>query len=267
MHTLCRQVRFSVNPFGPTSEAGFNSYASKPCGDGLAVYLALTAALRGPVESRTGFVVNVSEIDKAVRQYAVPLFEQRICCSFQQGRGLTLSDLFDCLGESMQALQSVFGAVQVSRLDLALNHFRILSLRMEKNPMRFYSERFEFAAMHRLWNDAFSPAENARRFGKCANPAGHGHNYIIDVTIEIPDEQEPHGWIAGFQKVVEEHFLSIVDHKNLNADVPHFSNVNPTVENIASYAWQCLKGKFGKNRLFQITVWENDRTSCTFQEE
>ncbi|HOK66126.1 MAG TPA: 6-carboxytetrahydropterin synthase [Anaerohalosphaeraceae bacterium] len=267
MHTLCRQVRFSVNPFGPASEAGFNSYASRPCGDGLAVYLCLTAALKGPVDDRTGFVVNVSEIDSAVRRAAVPIFERNIRSRFQQGQGVSLRDLFRWLWDSAERLQPFFEAAQICRLELALNPFRTISIRREKSPMRTYSERFEFAAMHRLWNDAFSPEENFRRFGKCANPAGHGHNYILEVTVQVSDEPEPHGWIGDFEKVIQEYFLSIVDHKNLNADVPHFSHINPTVENIASYAWQCLKGKFGENRLIRITVWENDRTYCTFREE
>lgn len=266
MHTLCREVRFSVNPFGPASEAGFNSYASKPCGDGLAVYLALTAALEGPLELQTGFVVNVSEIDRAVRQWAVPVFEQRIRRHFRQGLAVSLRDLLDCLQESAERLQPVFTAARIRRLDLAVNPFRNLSLQREAKPMQTYREKFEFAAMHRLWNEAFSPEENFRRFGKCANPAGHGHNYILEVTIQLSEPPEEHGWIADFEKIVEEHFLSIVDHKNLNTDVPHFSKNNPTVENIASYAWMRLNGRFGKNKLKKITVWENDRTCCSYEE-
>jgi 6-pyruvoyltetrahydropterin/6-carboxytetrahydropterin synthase len=266
MHTLCREVRFSVNPFGPASEAGFNSYASKPCGDGLAIYLGLTVALKGPLDSSTGFVVNVSEIDRAVRLRAVPIFEQKIRQNFQRGRTLNLNELLDCLQETAERLQPAFTTSRISRLDLALNPFRTVTLRRDTEPMRTYTERFEFAAMHRLWNDAFTPEENLRCFGKCANPAGHGHNYILEVTLQISDAHEPHGWRADFEKIVDENFLSIVDHKNLNIDVPHFAKMNPTVENIASYAWECLKGKFGKNRLVRITVWENDRTSCSYEE-
>lgn len=132
--------------------------------------------------------------------------------------------------------------------------------------MRTYKERFEFAASHRLWNDNLSEAENFQRFGKCANPSGHGHNYILEVSVLLPESMEEAGWIGRFQKVVEEHFLSIVDHKNLNLDVAWFSKVNPTVENIVSYAWQCLVGKFGQVKLKKITVWENERTSCSYEE-
>ncbi|HQI07699.1 MAG TPA: 6-carboxytetrahydropterin synthase [Anaerohalosphaeraceae bacterium] len=266
MHTLCRQVRFSVNPLGPVSEAGFNSYASKPCGDGLAVYLGLTVALRGRLDEQTGFVVNVSEIDRVVRGDIVPLFERKIRTDFQQARAIAMEDLFDLLEDSVKTLQRIFETVSVNRLILALNPFRNISLLWENGRMRTYKEQFEFAASHRLWNDKFSGAENFQRFGKCANPSGHGHNYILEVSVLLPESMEESGWIGRFQKVVEEHFLSIVDHKNLNLDVAWFSKVNPTVENIASYAWQCLVGKFGQVKLKKITVWENERTSCSYEE-
>lgn len=114
MHTLCRQVRFSVNPLGPVSEAGFNSYASKPCGDGLAVYLGLTVALRGRLDEQTGFVVNVSEIDRVVRGDIVPLFERKIRTDFQQARAIAMEDLFDLLEDSAKTLQRIFKTVSVT---------------------------------------------------------------------------------------------------------------------------------------------------------
>ncbi|HDS85114.1 MAG TPA: 6-carboxytetrahydropterin synthase, partial [Phycisphaerales bacterium] len=95
------------------------------------------------------------------------------------------------------------------------------------------------------------------------NPAGHGHNYVIEVSVEKAADPEPQDWIADFENVVEQSFLSLVDHKNLNVDVPQFKH-NPTVENLASFAWSRLVGRFEDARLVRITVWENDRTYCTY---
>ncbi|MHC5144481.1 MAG: 6-carboxytetrahydropterin synthase, partial [Planctomycetota bacterium] len=50
--------------------------------------------------------------------------------------------------------------------------------------MFIVSEKFEFSAMHQLWNNKFDEAKNCEVFGKCANPAGHGHNYILEVSVE-----------------------------------------------------------------------------------
>ena len=72
------------------------------------------------------------------------------------------------------------------------------------------------------------------------------------------------GWTGEFEKVVEAEFISAVDHKNLNADVAEFEKKNPTVENIAEFGWEKLAGKFEAAELSSITVWETDRTYCTY---
>jgi len=69
MHKLARQVRFSINPFLPEESTGFNSYASKPAGEGLSIFFELCVELIGKVEGATGFVVNVLDIDEKVREF------------------------------------------------------------------------------------------------------------------------------------------------------------------------------------------------------
>jgi len=97
---------------------------------------------------------------------------------------------------------------------------------------------------------------------KCANPAGHGHNYILEVTVKAPTGE---GFCIGdFEKTVDDEFIKLVDHKNLNADVAELAGTNPTVENIAVLAWDKLAGKFSEVSLHSIMVWENDRTCCTY---
>lgn len=265
MHRLSRQVRFSINPFA-AAQAGYNSYASKPCGSGLSVYLALWVELAGALDTDTGFVVNVSRIDRTVRDEAIPLFDTAIRQAAGQGRGLCLDDLCGLLRSAWGPIQRVFSGMRLERLALELNPYRMLQLNAEDDKMYCFSEKFEFAAMHRLWNAEFNAAENIEMFGKCANPAGHGHNYIIEVSVEKQAQPEAEEWIAGFERVVEELFLSLVDHKNLNVDVPGFELQNPTVENLASFAWSRLVGRFSDCRLVKVTIWENDRTYCTYSE-
>ena len=57
--------------------------------------------------------------------------------------------------------------------------------------------------------------------------------------------------------------ISLLDHKNLNADLDEFREAIPTVENLATFAWRRLAGKFDPARLHSVTVWESDRTYCT----
>ena len=264
MHKLAREIRFSVNPFLEGCVEGFNSYASKPCGEGLALYFNLWIELAGEVDGDTGFVVNVTDIDKAVRSFVVPIFDEKIKEYYGKGEHVGLSVLCGILRETWSVLKDKFGTVTLSKMVLGLNPFRKITIKSEDCKVFYFSEKFEFAAMHTLWNDKFSDEENFKVFGKCANPAGHGHNYVVEVTVKRNSGNESAGWIGGFEKVVEDEFMGMVDHKNLNADVAEFGKKNPTVENIASFAWGRLNGKFGQGELTSVTVWETDRTYCTY---
>jgi len=263
MYKLARQIRFSVNPFLAKHAGGFNSYASKPPGEGFCLYFSLWVELEGPLDADTGFVVNVVDIDRQVRSCVLPVFTERIAGGFRAGRHISLSDIVVILQESFTDLQGRFAPARVSRVSLDLSPFRNLAFDPEDRRMFYYSEKFEFAATHTLWNDNFSTEKNLEVFGKCANPAGHGHNYVVQVTVQRSPAQQEHN-IGAFEKTVHDEFISRVDHKNLNVQVPEFSRMNPTVENIARFAWEKLEGKFGDSRLSSITVWENDRTLCTY---
>ena len=264
MHMLSREIRFSIDPFRADQALGYNSYASKPCGEGLSFYFSLRVDLSSPLNPDTGFVVNVSEIDKVVRRKAFPIFKQTITPAMNNGKSLGLSDLVGILESCFQEIRASFDVQELTRLTLELNPFRKLSIQAEDNGMFTFSEKFEFAAMHQLWNEHFDEARNFELFGKCANPAGHGHNYVLEVSVSRPAGSEEDGWICGFEKVVEEQFLGLVDHKNLNVDVSGFETLNPTVENLVYFAWEKLEGKFKNCKLVKITVWENDRTFCTY---
>jgi 6-pyruvoyltetrahydropterin/6-carboxytetrahydropterin synthase len=263
MHKLARQIRFSVNPFLAETPEGDNSYSSKPAGQGLAVYLGLWVELMATVDPDTGFVVNVVEIDKAARKNAVPIFSDYIIESFNEKRHISLSRIDELLKETWRMLADKFGQVQLCGLALELNPFREIAIGSENKEMFYFTEKFEFAAMHKLWNDKFDEAKNFELFGKCANPAGHGHNYIVEITVEKASDSEELN-IGNFQGVVKYNFIELVDHKNLNVDIDEFKTKNPTVENIAVLAWDKLSGKFGNAKLSKITIWETNKTYCTY---
>ena len=263
MHKLVRAVRFSVNPFLAESEDGSNSYSSRPCGEGLSLYFNLWVEVAGEVDADTGFVLNVTEIDRSVRKFVVPIFDAYIKERFGKGEHISLSEICGILKQAWCVLGDKFGSAGIGRLCLELNPFRKVAIESEDCEMFYFSEKFEFAAMHTLWNDRFSDEENFEVFGKCANPAGHGHNYVVEVVVK---RAATDGFrVADFERIVNEEFVSLVDHKNLNVDVAEFGEKNPTVENIAAFAWERLTGKFGGGELSSITVWETDRTYCVYQ--
>ena len=276
MHKLARWVRFSINPFLSKQIQGSNPFASKPAGEGLSLFLELSVELAGDVEPATGFIVNVTDIDQNVLQFVVPIFTERIKADFQKAKHIGLSSLAELLRSAWEQLADKFATARLSKLSLKLNPFKEVAMDSQESKMIYFSEKFEFAATHKLWNDEFSEQQNIKVFGKCANPTGHGHNYVLEVTIKKPLDQarlwrgqdgsiaENNFCIGDFEKIVDEEFIKPVDHKNLNVDTAEFSRTNPTVENIAAFAWKKLSGKFGNATLHCVTVWETDRTYCSY---
>lgn len=262
MHKLLREVRFCVNPFSADVPAGGNSYCCRPGADGFAIYFSLWVELEAKLNNETGFVVNVVDIDKIVRCYVVPLFYDEIYKSFNETRHVGFDRAFDLLGRSWAAIKDKFESAELISLGLNLAPHRKITIKSEDSKLMTFGEKFEFAATHKLWNDSFSDQKNLEVFGKCANPNGHGHNYIVEVAVSINDKEKFSSF--GFEETVIDEFLSVVDHKNLNVDVEEFAKVNPTVENITTYAWRCLEGKFANAQLHSITIWESDRMCCTY---
>ena len=263
MHKLARKVRFSINPFLPKDSCGFNSFVSKPAGEGLSIFFELSVMLVGEVEATTGFVANVINIDKNVREYVVPIFARRVRSDFRQGKHVGFPEITELLKSAWGQLADKFGTARLSELSLALNPFRKVMVDCEDCKMIYFSEKFEFAATHKLWNRNFSAERNLEVFGRCANPAGHGHNYVVEVTVKTPAGKDSFH-IGEFERIVNDEVIKLLDHKNLNADLAEFSKTNPTVENIAAFAWEQIVGKFGKAVLHCVTVWETDKTYCSY---
>jgi 6-pyruvoyltetrahydropterin/6-carboxytetrahydropterin synthase len=96
------------------------------------------------------------------------------------------------------------------------------------------TRRYRFAAAHRLHSRSLTAEENARIYGKCNNPYGHGHNYILDVTVAGPVDAAT-GMVfdvAKLDSVVRQSVLEPLDHAHLNLDVGRFQNLAPTTENL-----------------------------------
>ena len=256
-------MRFSVNPFLPEQAIGANSFASKPSGEGLAIFFELSVELLSEVDPDTGFVVNVAEIDKKVREYAVPVFVGKVKENFNHAKHIDFFAVVEILSLARNRLEGKFAKAHLNKLSLKLNPYRKVEICSEDSEMVFFSEKFEFAATHKLWNNSFTDQQNMDVFGKCANPTGHGHNYVIEVTIKMPVSSK-NFYIGDFEKIVDSELISLIDHKNLNLDIGYFAEVTPTIENIAVFAWDKLAGKFPKQLLHCVTVWETDKTSCSY---
>lgn len=96
------------------------------------------------------------------------------------------------------------------------------------------TRRYRFCASHRLNAAPLSAEENRKLYGKCNNPYGHGHDYLLDITVEgAPDET---GQIVGrksLDELVQQRVLSRFDYKDLNTDIAELQGVVPTTESLA----------------------------------
>ena len=120
----------------------------------------------------------------------------------------------------------------------------------------YSTRRFAFSAGHRYWVDAWPAGENERTFGRLVVP--HGHNYTVDVTIRGPIDART-GMVIDLgelKRVVGEAVVERFDHADLNAD-PLFRGRVPTTENIAIVIWDLVAAKLGRERLWQVRVWED----------
>jgi 6-pyruvoyltetrahydropterin/6-carboxytetrahydropterin synthase len=124
------------------------------------------------------------------------------------------------------------------------------------------TRRIDFSASHTCYNPALSTAENDALYGDDANPHGHGHNYVLEVTLEgEPDDVT--GMIVDLKdvkRVLEEEVVGPMDHRHLNHEVPPFDRVVPTTENLAVEIWRRLAPRFAKanGKLSSIRLYETE---------
>jgi 6-pyruvoyltetrahydropterin/6-carboxytetrahydropterin synthase len=125
------------------------------------------------------------------------------------------------------------------------------------------TRRYRFAASHRLNTEALSPEENSRLYGKCNNPYGHGHDYVLDITVEgRPDASGQIVNREALDALVSEQVLTRLDHRNLNCDVPALRRLVPTTENLASAVESMLAGQWTlPARLARIRISETARNT------
>jgi len=97
------------------------------------------------------------------------------------------------------------------------------------------TRRYHFPASHRLHAAQLSDAENARLYGKCNNPFGHGHDYTLQVTIsgELDASTGLLVPLARLDEFVSQKILRLFAYRNINVDVPQFASLAPTTENVA----------------------------------
>ena len=131
----------------------------------------------------------------------------------------------------------------------------------------FITRRMTFSAAHRLHSGGLGAEENRRVFGKCNHPSGHGHNYVVEVTIAGPIDPAT-GMVFNLTELkalMTELIENDLDHKNLNVDVPAFRDLNPTAENIAVVLWDLLSARLPPGRLHEVKLIETENNFVSYR--
>lgn len=130
------------------------------------------------------------------------------------------------------------------------------------------TRRVEFSASHVCRNPELSEEENRALYGEAANPRGHGHNYVVEVTLDgAPDPVT--GMVFDLKQlkdVLNREVVGPMDHRFLNYEVPPFDRVVPTSENLAMEIWRRVEPPLGSAgaRLHSVRVWESEDLCVEF---
>jgi len=137
-----------------------------------------------------------------------------------------------------------------------------------KLPLAYLTRRETFSACHRLHSDQLNSQENIDIFGKCNNPNGHGHNYVVEVTIKGSVDPIT-GMVMNIhdmKKIINKTVMQTLDHKHLDKDVPYFENVVSTTENVAIYIFNAIKSELPNEIiLHEIKIWETEKNIVIYR--
>jgi 6-pyruvoyltetrahydropterin/6-carboxytetrahydropterin synthase len=242
-----------------------NSWAGSTRGDKLATFWVVRSVVEGPVDERTGYLCDIKQLD-AMLEHAVA----RHLWARTKGAASEAAAIGSALVEAFAiAAGRLPHPASLRVLQLDVSAFMSFAVEDGDPHMVRLTRSFEFSAAHRLHCLDFNDEENLRIFGKCSNPLGHGHNYILEVTVSGTPE-EIRGTLVDppqFDRIVNERVIAPFDHKNLNAECAEFASLNPSVENIARVIWKRLEDAFDRCKLANVRVWETPKTYAEYAGE
>ena len=130
------------------------------------------------------------------------------------------------------------------------------------------SRRYLFSASHRLHSDRMSDDENQAIYGKCNNPCGHGHNYIVEVTVSGQVDERT-GMVCNLTDLdgfIQQEVLARYDHENLNT-LKEFAQDVPTTENLCIQIYEIVQRGFPQAHLERIRLEETLMNSFEYAGE
>ncbi len=239
-----------------TNRSQFGHWAS-PFNHGHNYVLWVSA--KGEVDHSNGMVVNIKWIDDVLKERVIRPFDQK-----------SLNDEVPALEGVVPSLENLLIHLKTTLADLP-GEVILTELKLEETPLLYaewehttdmitLTRVYEFAASHRLHVEALGHDENVRLFGKCNHVHGHGHNYVLEVTVHAPINPQTGMSVSidDLDSVVDREILERYDHRNLDLDIEELSGKNTTSEIVAQAIFDRLLGQV-PGSLKRVRLFETAR--------
>ncbi len=245
MLRVTREIQFQfAGPETNLSSAGSMVIPLSPS----ACVHAARISLSGASEPTSGMIANVKQIDCV---FAACLESLTVSPGDSWNAILKKVWIATCVNWSYSGV--------VTSIELLVSHG--LRVKMQHDPPCHITltRHYEFSASHRLHSPQLSEQANKELYGKCNNPNGHGHNYLIEISISLPTNVEITEAAIELDRSVNSLVLERFDHKHLNLDTCEFRSRIPTVENIAVVIYELLHQHSNRFEVSNVRVYENSR--------
>ncbi len=241
----------------------------------------LEVKVEGEINPATGIILNIKELDEIIKSVIVNRLDKKLLNQVldKYDRGAPTSENLAVwiANELKTALPDVTRLSGVRLEETPLNAVEWNPRRSGTNEMSFMNQieiqvtrSYEFAASHRLHSPHLSDEENVELFGKCNYANGHGHNYILEVTVSgeinpsdgrvIPQDE--------LDALVNREVVDRYDHRHFNLDIPEFAGLITSTEVLTKMIWDRLKPVIPASvRLRKVLVRETARNIFEYSGE
>ena len=238
----------------------------------------LDVSVKGKIDSKTGILVNIKEIDRIVKQKVVQVLDRKYINKQIARFGTqpaTLENLTQFVADELRSEMPAEVWLSAIRLEATPTLFAtwkapaqtkaplgIQNSEEKETASMLMTRAYEFSASHRLHSPHLSDADNRDLFGKCNYDNGHGHNYEVEITVHGPLEARTGRVIDPdmLDSIVNSRVLDRYDHRHFNYDVPEFAGLVPSAEVITRVIWEQLEAHIPlPARLYRVLVRETPR--------
>lgn len=275
MHYLTRQTAFEASHYQRVPEwsdaENFQVFGAAANPNSHGHNYVLDVMVKGAIAADDGMVINLTTLDALLKEEVIAHYDHKHLNRQHPVFAVTPQlqpTIENIVIEIWQRLGAHLGPGMLHRVRLyeRATHFADY---YGENRMVYLTKAYEFSAAHRLHSHLLSDAENREIFGKCNNPAGHGHNYVLEVTVkgEVDTKTGLVARQAHLDAVVEKEVFGRFDYKHLNLDAPEFDQLNPTSENFVKVLWDLLAPNLQPATLHRLRLRETPKNHFDYYGE